>query len=526
MRTLKNKQGVSLLIVVMYFMVLTILLGGLFFVSMGNFRNQQTSDSHTTAYYVAESGINVTLAQFEDEIIDLMNSGVSATAFYAALDTLTVNLNGSTYTNVTTDNFSTEIGNAEANIEVSKSEIYPGVYIITSYGTVDGVTRGLRRQVLFQYALSGSGFSTDKAIVGISSITINNNASIITNADGVTSDIETYCYTYDVNGDPVLNSGFINLGTPIDFDGDIFIPSNSCAVSGNLDTPIINPEEQPKLLPIISFEVGDPSVEERALSILAQTTVPKLTTFTDSKFSVTSDGSISGTKGAVYNYTINPSTGLYGGYYVPDFVVSEATDVTFNITGDTYIVTDYLELTGHVTFEGSGKLEIYIRESTSQNIVLGYNKESYIGNIDEPEKLIIYVRDYGTNPTLSISGSTNFYGSIMFDHISIDVGNGASFNGYFMTNGDEVFFSNGSDLATGGLYYAPNALVTFKNGSYLKGSVVALNVDVKNLSTIEYVPMAAGDNPFVLMDPTNTGEPYVGEDSVYSYTFDPITEID
>lgn len=73
MKTLKNKQGVSLLIVVMYFLVIVLLLGGLFAVSIGNFENQNTASSHTSAFYVAESGINLMIGQLEDEIETLID---------------------------------------------------------------------------------------------------------------------------------------------------------------------------------------------------------------------------------------------------------------------------------------------------------------------------------------------------------------------------------------------------------------------------------------------------------------------
>ena len=59
-----NKKGVALLTVVLFFLVMVILLGGLLFATVNNLKNTQTAQKHTSVYYAAESGINLQLAKF------------------------------------------------------------------------------------------------------------------------------------------------------------------------------------------------------------------------------------------------------------------------------------------------------------------------------------------------------------------------------------------------------------------------------------------------------------------------------
>ncbi len=523
MKTLKNKQGVSLLIVVMYFMVLTILLGGLFYVTIGNFNNQNKADSHATAFYVAESGINLTLGQFEDEINTLLASpSINPTSFNSSMDALATSINGTSIDSESLDPFSTDIGNAYADITITTTVDGEGyhIYTIISEGYVDGESRTLGRVVQLQYAkATGAGFSTDKAILVDGSITIQNNAVVFTNDEDVTADIATYDTT----------TGAITLTGQADVTGTIYLLPDADAdvVSGaplsQLDFSLIDEE-----LPIISFV----EIDERVDTVMAQASIPKLPLLTDANFLVNSAGSIISDGASGYTYNISPSTGEEGGYYVPSFSITDAdlsNPVTINVTGDTLIVTDSLNLSGAINFVGTGKLEIYVRDSSPLPLILGdISLKSVIGNINDPENLIVYVKHPQvageTPPTFEVPGNTKLSGSFMFDFINLDVGNNSAIDGYILTNGENVYFSNGSDLSTGGLYYAPNALVTLNNLATLVGSIVSKDVFMSQNSSVEYVPMQAGDMPFILIDP-ETGQPYSGG-FVFNYIYNPVTEVD
>lgn len=61
-----NKKGVALLTVVLFFLVMVILLGGLLFATVNNLKNTQTAQKHTSVYYAAESGLNIYISYIQD----------------------------------------------------------------------------------------------------------------------------------------------------------------------------------------------------------------------------------------------------------------------------------------------------------------------------------------------------------------------------------------------------------------------------------------------------------------------------
>lgn len=66
MRTRKiNSKGIALVTVVLFFLVLVILLGGVMFSSISNQGNAMLSKDHSSSYYVAESGLNVTIEKLK-----------------------------------------------------------------------------------------------------------------------------------------------------------------------------------------------------------------------------------------------------------------------------------------------------------------------------------------------------------------------------------------------------------------------------------------------------------------------------
>lgn len=390
------------------------------------------------------------------------------------------------------------------------------------------MTRGLKRYVLFQYSLSGYGFATDKAILARGKISIDNNGVIDTDGSdiNITADIASYCE----NGEGVTIDG------QADVNGTIYVPSSSCPVSGGSVSNGVETNLEVEQLPIISFQF----IDSRVANVLDQTTIPKVP-------SSLSDGSIT-LNNTTYNLT--SSTGDEGGYYAPNFIATGTT--TINVTGNVLLVVDYLKLDNNITIQGSGKLEIFVRERSDANstltptISLAATNDSIIGgfytgsttNPYKEENFLVYVKNYKTlikqgnkyvlngTPIVTLSVGSVFHGSIMFDVVNIEINQNAGFDGYLLTNGSSISFLNNTALSTTGLYYAPNATVYLKNGADMVGSIVAQSVELTPNSSVIYKPMSAGDMPFILTDPTNTGTPYVGDGTVYNYTFDPITEID
>lgn len=134
-RTLNN-QGVALVTVVLFFLVLVILLGGVMFSSISNQKNAMLSKEHSSAYYVAESGLNVTMEKLKKILLDGGYSSFNVGEYdekIAQLTTSVATLNGQS-ANLTGINPS-------GTYTISTSKPTSTTFLIRSTGVVDGVSR-------------------------------------------------------------------------------------------------------------------------------------------------------------------------------------------------------------------------------------------------------------------------------------------------------------------------------------------------------------------------------------------------
>lgn len=504
MKTIKNKQGVVLFIVVIYFLVLSLLLGGLFYLTIGNFNDQKTATEHSSAYYVAESGINLAVAQVEDKIKTLAtNASLSESVFNNEITTLASAINGQVYNNASTDSFSTTVGNSSATLNVTTS--VSGAYrviTIQSTGVVDGKTRTLTKVIRLKYASgAGNGFVIDKAILTKEKIDITLE-SFILNVDNSGAKVATYSTT----------NGAVTISTSTKV-GDIFLlPSANSSVvdlkpSGVnvLNTLTLNP------FPAINFD----AVDTKAKTVLSE-----------NKSLTLNSGS----------NTINPSSGSYGGYYVPTLDFSR--NMTINVTGNTFIVTDNIDFGNAqptITFTGSGKLEIYVGNPNSTNpnfnssIFDDINNNTTFGNSSNVQNLVIYVSAFTVKnsiPNIQVGNGSTISGSFMFENSRVTFGQNISFNGYLVTDAvndgssPAVTLPNNSALTTNGLIFAPKGTVSMNNLSQFKGSIVSNNVKIDK-GTLVYDPTYAYVIPTEIIDPIS-----LIRGSTISYEYDSTTEVD
>lgn len=489
MKTIQNKKGVALLIIVVFFLALSLLMAGLFSISIGNFENQNTATTHSSSYFVAESGINLVTAQFEDEINALIeDTSLTDTEFVNALNTLATTLNGSIYNNASTDNFSNDVGTADATISVvSSTEDGYQKYVITSIGTVDGISRTLSKTIKFQYELGeGNGFNIDKAVLVSNKITTTLATNII-HPDGAGADVATYSQI----------SSEVNISTTTTMD-DIYLleETNSNVVLRKPSSATVYKDYPYKAFPIIDFT----RVDNIAKIVRTENkSLPALVTG---------------------NNTINPSNGTYGGYYVPTLTFNK--DMSINVTGDTFIVTDRIAFGVNyktINFTGVGKLEIYVGNPNLDNPNLTtptfatINNGVNFGNSTNVKNLIVYVASYRISnvaPDINLSGNNaQVHGSFMFENARLYFSNNCTFNGYLVTNAVDsstsstaVRLSNNGSLNTKGLIFAPSGTVRFENNSGYKGAIVAKNVNLIK-ATLVYDPLEFMGMPFVINDPIN-----------------------
>ena len=136
-KTLNNK-GVALVTVVLFFLVLVILLGGVMFSSISNQGNAIRSKEHTSAYYVAESGMNITLEKLK-YFLTVQNdySSIDIGDYLEMMEDLNNFLLNELHTSSGT------LMSGKYNIYVEQDLLDSELYFIKSIGEVNNVERTL-----------------------------------------------------------------------------------------------------------------------------------------------------------------------------------------------------------------------------------------------------------------------------------------------------------------------------------------------------------------------------------------------
>lgn len=525
---LTSKSGVALLTVVIIFMVLVILLGGVMFASVSNQRNSLTANHNTTAYYASDSGVNFIVASFEEEIQGLFDtyatnpSGLTSSMFYANLDALAAS-------NATFHiDFSTSLGGAsfaDGTVDDDLGFDANGFkqYRIISVGAVGDSTRTLEKILKYKYELGdGNGFSIDKAILTKQGINLSNGVTVTSSDVNLDANIGSYSQTANT----VILNGTV--------DGEVLLlpGTNSNVVtnvnhSGGISTTLEQDD-----FPVVDFNY----IRTLANSVRTENIrLPAIRVGTQQL--VSSTGVLNKSTNAVYNnytYVMPESTGTYDGFYVPQFTINGNSNFKIRVDHDTVIVTDRLWLLGFVEFVGEGTLTIYVRGTTTPVTLTNspfriptINNSIYtMGRITDPQKLIVFVDTIKTtgNVDLILNTSNGFKlsGSFMFNNATINFLNNSSMSGYLVTGGASISISNNGSINTSALYYVPNGSFILNNNASLNGAVVSNSFSASNNAIIVFNPSSFDNFPFQILDPI-TGAP-ISSSAELNYEYTPTIE--
>jgi hypothetical protein len=214
---IQNEKGVALITVVLLFLILVTLLGAAMFAAVTNQRNSILASEHSEAYYVAESGINLRISQLTDFLKDPggyadYDPNIESMSEY--LSSLVDDLNGSALLS---------FGNGNtANVFIEGPFDYPDfldsqIFIVTSTGTVNGVSRTLQQEMILTVTF-GESSPIDKAVVSRGSVIMRNGTNgivkgaILTNGENL---LLTYGSRMGTVG-PVFELGDVDTNADID----------------------------------------------------------------------------------------------------------------------------------------------------------------------------------------------------------------------------------------------------------------------------------------------------------------------
>ncbi|MGI6132523.1 MAG: DUF7305 domain-containing protein [Bacillota bacterium] len=440
----REENGSALLTVFFVIIALTFLGMGLMQYAMSGYRQEIHSERRAMAYYVARSGVDafVSYAVDNPDSLSVENMGSLIDSAVSAGQSAPTPLGEGSFT----------ISLAEHSAEGTPDEI-----VVTSRGTVKGITETVRRSIVL--TPGGSAMPPiDCAVFSLGSLKMHNKARI--------------------TGDVGTNSTA----------ADSVVFTNSAWVDGTLSVgplPTSDPGEKLEEIKKIVSAWGNPMKsrvdngevltlpEERSYPLPEFPAYPALPR-DPGKTSISLSGSqsdcIEQNKGDVWYNRI-------------DLANSARLDIEVG-HGTRRIRVDSLSIsnTAKIRIIGEGKLILYVKDFHMAN-------SAQLNAEGSTAKLHMYHSGSGT---LAFGNSSVFRGSMFINEASLDLANSTSVTGHIITGGPRVSISNGvsADIR---VIYAPNADVQLSNSAELKGALIGKTVTLSNSAKVTWADPSGED---------------------------------
>lgn len=498
----RNKSGIALMSVVLFFLVMVLLLAGLMARTLGNLEGSQVIRRNTSSFYAAESGINLLTGELKDI---KENPKLTNNQTYAKL--LEFRDKYTAYEFEMEDNMGDAV---TVNVRLEKFNINPSKGTLTakivSEGHVGENTRALYSEIEFDYHNTLIGDDDGDSMKIRHAVFVKNS---ITTGNGMITSVNPY----DANKYPKIASlstkaNSINLNDKFQFpNGEIELvnPQDTCTnnvvVSKDFrcrvnktilieEDRVVTPPEVRVNFPSINFEPIRTKVSSILLSTDDLTTVNKI-------------GDI-----------LTNSTFAHGNYLIGhvDFSQLNNKTITVNAGDEVFIITSKLTL-GSVTIIGDGKITIYVRPSQESFIIP--SNGIVFGRTEKEEKLVIIVdtmsgindnQYHVTFPNNSVTGA-----HLMFENARIKFSQNSRLNGAVYTaavngNANAVYLENKAHLSEGpgrALIVATNGRVYMYNNSSLSGAVIAYDFVQENggQSVVRFDPDLFQEIPLEITEP-------------------------
>ena len=465
---LKQKDGVALMSVLLFFTVMTLLLGAASFAAVANARQSGANSRSMAAFYAAEAGITRVVHEFRQIYEDnSLNRGDVAFELIGIHDyfmsnpeiVLSNNEGVAVTANISFESFNLDLNNSVLTATIS------------SQGQVGSNTRTLRKEITFNFGDAGN-FLVRHGVLVSHTITA---SGTITSTDPLNSEKRPRIATMQTNASAINING---LTFP-----------NGIAETGVQVT-----------FPKISFD----QIRNTANNLfpLSQTT------FTHGNL----QGALS--SGNVLNG---------GNYFVNhlDFgAVANAgvSRITVRAGEHAFIVTNRLTL-GSVNIVGDGRVTIYVRQGT--NTFSPNDNGTDFGRLTREDKLAVYIDTIngvgGNAYHVDFLNNSKTRGYFMFENARIQFRQNAELWGGLFTgahNGsgnsvDAIRLRNNARLNSRGgrsLLVAPNGRVFFENNSTMTGAVIARDFFMSGANTaLTFDPDLPTVIPFEITSPNPLG---------------------
>lgn len=488
---IKNSQGAALLTVVLIFLVLLIMLSGVMAISLSNQRNSLKVNSHTSAFYAAESALNVNLAKIENYFLQLALTNQDWDAIYETMETFLLTQGGS---HTMTDNMGKPV-TTQTVISAPYAKLSHPDYLfvtITVIGDVGGSQRTVEKEVGYYYKQGLQGNQQiGKAIIANASIELGNGSE-------VTGKL----------GSNMIGNSTITVGNTADIITKVLIPEgvNHNRVSVSLRPKIEETTEY--LFPPINFPV-----------------YPALNTLQDVTLNTTNRtitlqpiaGSIVGSKISSMSLSANTTIDL-GNWVDPNTETNKNNIKILRVTGP-------FSMSG-ITLDVIGEGRLLLLLEYHNPVTLAVNTIS-IGNgsiirssthPNDKNKILINLKTTNTSGTTNVQrvlqpgNNSVIYANFLADNVVFSMSN-VTLGGHLISNALQTSDRTNQtgyyaiDLGAGTvidvpgmddsmLVYAPNSNIRFWSGFHLYGAVVGNEVLLGGNADISYRDIDGADFPF------------------------------
>lgn len=422
----RDDNGSALLTVFLAIIALTFLGIGLMQYAMSGYRQGIQSERRAMAYYVARSGADAFVSYVVDNPDNLSLDGMGAL------------IDGAVSAGQSAP---TLLGEGQFTISLARHFAggAPDEIVVTSYGTVKGLTETVRRSIIL--TPGGSAMPpVDCAVFSLGRIHMANSALI--------------------EGDVGTNS---TVDNSVRFE-------NTAHTDGELS---VGPEGDPKKIVYVGKEKNPMKAkvengEVHTLSRLRSYPLPKFPVYPS--LSVASEPELSVSKKSPGSITKDLwfSSISVSNHGVLDIYVG---------SGTRHIRVDNLSIDNHgqIKIIGEGKLILYVDSFSMEN-------QAQLNGNGSDRQLHLY---YSGSAPLTFANSSALRGSVFAKTASVSLENSTDISGHIITGGTQVTISNGVS-ANVRLVYAPNADVYLSNSAELKGALIGKTVTLSNSAKVTW----------------------------------------
>lgn len=457
MNKIQNERGAALLLVLLALTVLSILGLAIAGTSLANISQTSVVRENQSAYYIAEGGLTLALAEMEELATTIDTS--SEQSFYTELENQLQFLNNKEYTSFE-KNFN-EQPIAKINIQKLSTE-EKGTYLIEAKGKIGKQSYTLDTTKQFTWKGNDSILPPiyDNALLFVK------DSVHISGGTFLTGDI--YLDSTEPNTFVIGESGGVR-------NGSIYVPQQG------IDN-------------VLSYPVGQygeplPPIKEMDKSFYWEKYDQLIDSFPSFPSAPFAENVTIGDQYNQYKIIENHNFKATS-WQAENYVLSLDHDIAFhnfNVGQNIYIDTNNQDrniivknmnlLNAHITILGSGTVNFYVENNL--NFSHAYSTINQNGDIS---KVNFYVK--GENNEVNISQGTQVYGSIFAKNANFNFNSGGGFQGFIVTGGNTVKFTDGtySNL----FLIAPHADVDLASGANIQGTLIINKFNGFNGGTLSY----------------------------------------